>query len=172
MKDNELRAVVLQKYYELRRLGPFQWNEVPIEDNFPIKALDELSRVCDQLAEHRLIEWKPTRLRGGVIGGFGKITAFGVDVVEGTATPPITITFDQRQTVSISGSNNIVGNHNSIDIDEMNMAINRSNFSAAEKMDAKSLWQKVSENELLNTVIGSVCGAAAKHTLESTPHPK
>ena len=37
----------------------------------------------------------------------------------------------------------------------------------AEKAEAKSLWQKVSENKLLNTVLGLAAGAATKHLLEA-----
>lgn len=168
MKDNELRAIVLQKYYDLRRLGTFQWAEIP-KDDFPaVENFEELARISDQLAEHGLIEWKPLKQMGSrhAVGGLGKITAFGVDVIEGTANSPISITFDHRQTVSITGSNNIVGNNNSLNADEISVAINESGFSETEKAEAKSLWQKVCNNKLLNTVIGSVTSAATKRALE------
>jgi hypothetical protein len=173
MKDNELRAVVLQKYYDLRDRDYFQWCEVELDDQFPIKTFDDLGRICNQLGEHNLIDWRPIEDGSGkTVGGVGKITAFGVDVIEGTAKSPITITFDYSQTVSITGTNNIVGNHNSIKVEEINAAISHSNFSEVEKAEAKSLWQKVCENKLLNTVIGSVFGAATKHALETATQPK
>lgn len=171
MKDNELRAVVLQKYYDLRDRGYFQWCEVEVEDDFPIKSFDVLGRICDQLGEHDLIEWHPLQDGAGkTVGGHGKITAFGVDVIEGTAKSPISITVDRRQTVSITGSNNIVGNGNSLNVDSITAAISGSNFSATEKAEAKSLWKKVCENKLLATVLGGVAGAATKHALESAEH--
>ena len=173
MKDNELRAIVLQKYYDLRDRGYFQWCEVELEETFPIKTFNILGRICDQLGEHGLIDWKP--VQGGMgetIGGIGKITAFGFDVIEGTAQSPISITFDHRQTVSITGSNNIVGNHNLMNVEGISTAISRANFSEAEKAEAKSHWQKVSENKLLNTAIGSICGAATKHAQETVNHTK
>ena len=171
MKDHELRAVVLQKYYDLRDRGFFQWCEVEIEDSFPITEFNVLARICEQLGEHGLIDWRPSNgANGETIGGRGKITAFGVDVIEETAKSPITVTFDHHQNVSITGSNNIVGNNNSINADEISMAIGKSAFSENEKAEAKSLWQKVSENKLLNTVLGSVAEAATKHTLEAAKH--
>ena len=136
--------------------------------NFPIKTFSELARISKQLGDYNLIEWNPTLgSQGEPVAGGGEITAFGVDVIEGTSKSPITITFDQRHTVSITGSNNIVGNHNAIHADEISIAISHSSFSEAEKAEAKSLWQKVSENKLLNTVLGSATGAATKHALEA-----
>jgi hypothetical protein len=173
MKDNELRAVVLQKYYDLRDRDYFQWSEVKLEESFPIKTFNVLGRICNQLGEQNLIDWKPVENgMGNTVGGIGKITAFGVDVVEGTAKSPIAITFDHRQTVTIHGSNNIVGNNNQLSLERVNSEINQSSFSEAEKAEAKSLWQKVCENKLLNTVVGSVLGTATKHVLETSTHPK
>jgi len=172
MKDTELRAIILQKYYDLRERGSVQLIEIEEDKNFPIKDRQEIGRICGQLAENKLIEWSPTKMRGFIVGGIGKITASGVDVIERTAEAPVSITFDHRQTVNISGSNNIVGDHNAQNISKMDFAISHSNFSEAEKAEAKSLWQKVCANKLLSTVIGSVFGAAAKHALESATHSK
>jgi hypothetical protein len=174
MKDHELRAVVLQRFYELRGQINRSWKPEDLGNEAEVAA-DDFYRTCDQLAEHGLIEWQP--IRGSRIGhlftrgGLGQITAKGVDVIEGTTQSPISITLDHRQTVSISGSNNIVGDHNLMNVEEISLAISHSNFSETEKAEAKSLWQKVSENKILNTVIGSICGAATKHALESA-HPK
>jgi hypothetical protein len=49
---------------------------------------------------------------GGVVAGMGAITGRGVDVIEGTTKPPISITIHDRS-VKISGSSGvIVGNGN------------------------------------------------------------
>lgn len=177
MKDNELRAIVLQKYYDLRRRGTFQWCEVELDDHFPIKEFSELGRICDQLAEHGLIHWQPTRSLGQPIGGFGNITAFGVDVIEGTAKSPIAITFDHSQTVTLHDSPNAkvqVGNNNSASDAwvgaDLIRAIDHSGFSTSEKTEAKSIWTKVCENKLLNTVLGSVSKAATERLLGSETH--
>jgi len=164
MKDSELRAIVLQKFYEERRRTVKIWvpNDVPAG----IDAVDFFD-VCSQLAQHGLIDWSPQMEMFKIKSGRGKITAGGVDVIERTATSPITITLEHHQAVSITGSNNIVGNHNSINVDEISTAISHSSFSEAEKAEAKSLLQKIGENKLLNTVLGSVAGAATKHALEA-----
>ena len=166
MKDNELRAIVLQAYYGLRHLGSFQWAEVE-ENQIPkVGSYAEIARMSEQLAQHGLIEWKPVRgAQGETVGGIGKITAFGVDVIEGTVQSPISIKFDHSQTVTIHGSNNIVGNNNQLSLERVNSEISQSSFSEAEKAEAKSLWQKVSENKLLNTVIGSAVGELTKAAL-------
>ncbi len=173
MKDNELRAIVLQAYYSLRHLGSFQWAEVEESQIPKVGSYAEIARMSDQLAEHGLIDWRPVRGgQGETIGGIGKITAFGVDVIEGTVQSPISIKFDHSQTVTIHGSNNIVGNNNHLSLEIVNSEISQSHFSEAEKAEAKSLWQKVCDNKLLNTVVGSVFGTATKHVLETTTHPK
>jgi len=171
MKDNELRAIVLQKYYELRERGYFQWCEVELDDQFPITEIRELGRIC---------EWKPVRGACGMtVGGIGKISALGVDVVEGVVKAPITITFDHSRTVSVHDSPNAkvqVGNHNSasdvMNVVNLHAAIDRSGFPANEKEEAKSLWARVCENKLLNTVLGSASKAATEHVLGGGGLPK
>jgi hypothetical protein len=74
--------------------------------------------------------------------------------------------------VNITGSNNIVGDNNYLNLEEVNSEISQSSFSEAEKAEAKSLWQKVCDNKLLNTVVSSVFGTATKHVLETVTHPK
>jgi hypothetical protein len=164
MKDSEIRAVALDCFYKERRHNAKIWTskDVPVGIE-PIDFFD----VCGQLAQHGLIDWSPIVDMFKVKSGRGKITASGVDVVEGTARSPITITFDQSHIVNITGSNNIVGDNNSMHVDEIITAINRSNASEEDKSTAKSLLQKVSENKLLNTVLGAAVGAATKHALES-----
>ena len=45
--------------------------------------------ICGQLADYNLIDWKPIKLMRGTVNGFGKITAYGVDVIEGKVKAPI-----------------------------------------------------------------------------------
>lgn len=159
MKDNELRGKVLQTYYDLRHLGYFQWiNEDVPQDKWPVQSIDELTRICGQLAEKNLIEWK-ARTRGGQ----GKITALGVDVIEGVANPPISITLDRSHTVSIHNSQNVqVGDHNNIEalvqVGKINKAIDISSFSPQQKAEAKSLLGRFLEHPVIAAIIGGLAG--------------
>lgn len=161
MKDNEIRGLVLQKYYDKRRQGFFQWSKEDFADLPPTVDIDsaDLFRACDQLAEHGLIEWKPLRGRGQTVGGVGKITAFGVDVIEGESKPPISITLDHS--ISVHGSSNVqIGSHNvqdvSVEIGKLIAAINDSTATEAEKAEAKSLLRKFLEHPLVASVVGGL----------------
>jgi hypothetical protein len=173
MKDNDLRGVVLKTFYEYRREGHRNWQ---VSDFLLNIDFSELDRICKQLKEHNYITWQREaerdlnekgRLIAIGIRGIGRITASGIDVIEGTVQPPISINFDHSQMVTIHGSNNIVGDNNYLSLENVNSEINQSHFSEPEKAEAKSIWRKVCENKLLNTVLGSVVGAATNHALES-----
>jgi len=162
MRDNELRGVILQKYYDKRRDGFFQWTaegfkDVP--DTIKFDAVD-LFRVCDQLGEHGLIEWQGLQdAKGQTVGGWGKISAFGVDLIEGHARSPISITLDQSQYVIVHKSSNVqVGNANiqdvSIQIEKIINAIDQSKASEREKAEANSLLKKFLEHPLVTSILG------------------
>jgi hypothetical protein len=95
--DNELRGVVLKKFYDLRERGPFQWAEfaekdIDEQDEAFFKSVGEdLFRICNQLAERGFVEW--TSLPDGSgrsCGGYGQISALGVDAIEkATAMKPV-----------------------------------------------------------------------------------
>ena len=173
MKDNELRGIVLQKFYEHRREPRRCWQASDFPSDMDLR---EWNRICGQLKEYNYITWECETDSGHIDGqpavirfsGDGHITALGVDVAEGTKQASISITIDHSRTVNVSGSNNIVGDNNYLNLEKVNSEISRSNFPEVEKAEAKSLWQKVCDNKLLNTVVGSVFGAATKHALETT----
>ncbi len=72
MKDTELRGILLQHFYERRRE---QWFLPKPEDlGVPVTEQDVL-QVCDQLAEHGMLEWKSLKGHGIVKTGLGKINA-------------------------------------------------------------------------------------------------
>jgi hypothetical protein len=80
--DRELRTEVLRFLYENRIESGFI--------RFPTGELNQidprqLDMLCRHLGEHGLIEWH------GFISGGGqaRITAYGVDVIEGAENPPI-----------------------------------------------------------------------------------
>jgi RIP homotypic interaction motif len=72
-----------------------------------------LFNICKQLGEHGLIKWVDA---SGLtsFGGMGRITARGVDVVEGTVRAPITVTL-HHHSISVSHSSNVqIGDSNKI----------------------------------------------------------
>ena len=157
MKDSELRAIALRQFYNDRRTGVRVWNEFDVPQG--VDSSDFFA-VCGQLAEHRLIEWQPHG-KNGARGGRGKIIAAGIDVVEETVKSPIEITFDHSQTVNIHHSPNAqVGNHNSIstvvNVEKINAAIDHSNFSAAEKAEAKSRLSKFLDHPIIASIFGGL----------------
>jgi len=174
MKDSEIRGLVLRAFYEKRHEGFRPW----APSDFPESVGNNCYRIAQQLWQQNLLDWHGIENGNGtVVNGAGEINAYGVDVIEGNTEPPISITFDYSNTVNVSDSTNVqIGNNNTnsapFSVENFSLVIDRSNFSPSEKVEAKSLWQKVCENKLLNTVVGSVFGAATKHALETTTQPK
>jgi hypothetical protein len=86
MRDNELRGIILEALYNQRRrdLVDFETElgKLPLPDG----AMESIVR---QLEKKGLIE-RPFRPRSGV--GKGRITAYGIDVVEKTTSPPLSMT--------------------------------------------------------------------------------
>lgn len=80
MNDNELRKVILQKYYESREGGGF----IPVsKGNFGDDiSLETAQRISQQLYELKLIDLKAQYADNKIIGAWGKINANGIDAVE------------------------------------------------------------------------------------------
>lgn len=156
MKDTELRGIVLQCYYEKRREPMF----TPQEEDFQEKiSLEDICAVSGQLGEHGLITWKAIKSFGGVSFGLGKITALGIDVVEGDVTPDIKVEFVQNKSINITGSSNvIVGDHNkqniSHHITEIARAIEAGQATPEQKAEAKGLLRTFVEHPLVTSVAG------------------
>ncbi|MGY3589027.1 hypothetical protein ACVIGB_002018 [Bradyrhizobium sp. USDA 4341] len=158
MKDSEARGIVLKKMYDLRetkdRLELPDFADTGLE-------VDKVGRVLEQLAEKGLIQWNPRRssmtsaVRYMVI--MAKISAFGVDVVEGDAAPPMAITIDSSINVHASQGVQIGGHGNiqnvNLNLERLNNYVDSSNASAAEKDEAKSLLKQVWENPLVKGAI-------------------
>lgn len=167
MTDNELRGIILKWFYEHRKEGII----VPESANFnpPIES-DDLYRICDQLSEHNLLDWKPIsgQLSGTVktIHGAGKISANGVDAVESDGkSSPIAINF---QNISISQSQGVQigdGNVQSISniIEQLIWKIDNSNYTEAEKIEAKSRLKSFLEHPLVTSIIGGLAGGLVKN---------
>jgi len=138
MRDNELRGIILEALYNQRRrdLVDFETElgKLPLPDG----AMESIVR---QLEKKGLIE-RPFRPRSGV--GKGRITAYGIEVVEETTSPPLSILFQHHITVQDSSDVQIgTGNMQNVsDIKKMNTAIDHSQAS----QDApKSLFERVSQ---------------------------
>jgi hypothetical protein len=153
ISDNELRSLILKKYYDRRSEGEFQWKTEDFADLNPKIDFDQhdLYRVCDQLADAGLIEWHPVEGHNGrAIGGFGRIKGAGVDVIEGTAPSPIPIHVDQSHHFTITnGHHNIVGDQNvqseKITIEHVARAINEAKATQEQKDTARSVLKRAFE---------------------------
>ena len=160
MTDNELRGIILKKYYERRRTQHIRL--FSSDFSIPIDEKDILY-VCDQLAEHGLIHWHSFKADGeGIVDGVGHISAFGVDVVEnGGVGAPIKISFDQSTHVSVHSSSGVqIGDSNmqgdSINLNQLVEAINKSAAAPQEKSDAKAKLKAFLKHPLVTTIIGKL----------------
>lgn len=160
MKDTQLRGIILQRYYERRREGWF----LPKPEDLGVEVSEQdILEVCDQLGEHSLLEWKVRKDHGVVRAGMGKITAFGVDVVEGEAVADIKVEFVQNKTINISGSSNIVvGDNNTQNISHhisgLASIIDAANATSEQKDEAKGMLRKFLEHPLVAAVTGGAVG--------------
>ncbi|MCX6900394.1 MAG: hypothetical protein NT105_17075 [Verrucomicrobia bacterium] len=159
MKDNELRAIILQKHYDQRKapLGEDVFLQ-PSDFDFPISH-PEIFRICSQLAEHGLI-----KMQGDCTGYhcWGTITAYGIDVVESNgAGSTLQINF---QHVEVRNSTHVqIGDQNvqtvEGSIQTIISALDASMASEAEKQHAKSLLKEFLKLPLVASIAGD-CGSS------------
>ena len=154
MKDTQLRGLLLQAFYKRRREN---WL-VPTTEELGVQVTEQdILQVCDQLGQHNLIQWKSLSSYDNISANIGKISAFGIDVVEGEATPDIKVEFVQNQTENITSSNNVVvGNNNSQTVTntvhDLVKIIEASDAPPVEKAEARFLLRKFLEHPLLAAV--------------------
>lgn len=158
MNDNDLRGLILRRLYDARN-GPEGWLRVNDLREIVDEDPNETARICRDLDQLGLIEWKEVRGAAGP-AGVGKITPYGVNVREGVATSPATITVhDHSVRVSGSSHNVQVGNENiqvgNVDISSLTSAIDSANISPAQKEEAKSMLRRLAENPVVWGIIGS-----------------
>lgn len=92
MTDEEMRGKLLKVFCDLRHTNG-GW--VPTSE-VTLSGVDQqiIGAVCQQLEDGGLILWKPVKgAQEGFVIGLAKITAIGVDVVNGLRKPPIAIQF-------------------------------------------------------------------------------
>lgn len=93
VKDSDIRGIVLRKFYDLRKENAiYQLDE---NDLGPIDK-DDYNRIGRQLGEKGLIEWHASISNDGA----GRITAYGVDVIESDTRAPFSITILENSTTS------------------------------------------------------------------------
>lgn len=162
MKDTEIRGLLLEKYYEKRRL-PDEVQLTPLD--FAVELTEEeIGSVSAQLGEHGLIEWLDATPLDGPPCGFGRITAKGIDVVEGSTTPPIAVHIhDHTRAINVHGSTNVVvgdGNIQNVSssVQALLNAIDESAGTADQKAEAKSQLKKFLEHPLVAALAGGAIG--------------
>jgi hypothetical protein len=165
MKDTDLRGLILKKYYDKRREGWVQWKSEDFHNLKEDFTAADLFAVCSQLGENGLIEWRGLEDNTGrTIDGRGKITAFGVEVAEGTAVPPIAIHVDNSDhSISLTSSSNVqVGNNNSLDasihIRGLVEAIDRSVSPIEKKQEARGALKRFLEHPTVASILGGLAG--------------
>lgn len=163
MKDSDIRGLVLRRFYDLRHNGSSLIQFGDVASVYP-EDIVVVANICDQLSEKGLIQWKALRTANSRnVGGGGKITAYGVDVIEGTQVSPIAITFT-GQSISVSHSTNVqIGEHNTQDfsthIARLASDVEHADLPAEAKKEAGSLISRLSE--LLGTFTGATLKASS-----------
>mgnify|MGYP007055198744 CR=1 FL=1 len=159
MKDSDLRALVLKKFYEERKKDKY----FPKAEDFPEVDIDDIYRVCSQLAEHNLLKaWQA--IGRPVSNGNGIISADGVDVIEGTKKPSIAISVtNNNQSISVGNiskaSNLTIGNDNTVSIEsnlkEIIEMLKSSDSSKEEKEAALTLLKGFISHPLVASMAGA-----------------
>ena len=161
MKDNKLRAIVIQKFYDLRRQGYIEIHKEQFNESI---EGEDLMHICDQLGEKGLITWKPVNMHGVTIQGAGKITAPGIDVVESEGEgAPLDIAFPIRQNITFNSPSNVqIGNNNTQQIQQVISdiisSIESSDSSTEDRESAKSLLRGFVEHPLVTSLLGGSVG--------------
>jgi hypothetical protein len=158
MKDNEMRGLLLAKYYERRRE---QYIDLQPCDFADALTKQDILCVSQQLYEHGLIEWSAAQGNvGQIMAGRGHITASGVDIVENEgADAPIKITFDHSTHYSVHSSAGVqIGNGNaqgdSINLAQLIEAIETSTAPTKDKQEAKSRLKEFLKHPLVVAIVG------------------
>jgi len=165
MKDSVVRGHLLQFLYRHRDEGAIAFGRSK-EAILPPQGISrsDWHGAVTQLAEHGLIDWKPTEDRSGrgLLGGFASISEFGIKVIETGCEPPIRIAFDrttaarpQQQVASASAAEQAGVTEA---MEKVIAAIEQAKVSEHEKNEARSLLRKL----LTGRAAAKVLGAAAR----------
>lgn len=170
MTDDELRGLLLEKYYQRRKERLI--GLVPSDFDGKLNEHDILN-IAGQLADHGLIHWRPNLGHGGIGGGMGTITAAGVDVVESKTPAPVDIRWSQdrgrqktapSRVIPATETRQTVG----VAIERLAQAIEDSGASAANRRAATSLLRAFQEHPLLRII----AQGHAELSSDSQPKPE
>jgi hypothetical protein len=164
MTDSQARDLILKSLYAIRKEG-----EVPLTpDKLALTIPNgDLLRVANQLKQQGLIAGQFQENYSTSSGEFtfatGKLTASGIDVVEGTPLQELGIKFVTNVN-NINGSTNvIVGNNNQQTIGDslinISQLISASSYSVSEKEAAKSILRAFLEHPVSTAVLGAAASA-------------
>ena len=181
MTDAELRFVMLQFLYDSRKKPSslrLRWILPASMEDLPAgMSQGECERICQQLAEHGLINWEGYNFHSHGIRGNVKINAFGVDVIEGSKEPLISLVridqssrIGQSHHISVNSSQRgqtteykskqEANDHQCFE--EIASMIDRSSALQTEKNEAKSLLIKVLGCKAISSALGTRAGHLAE----------
>jgi hypothetical protein len=160
VRDTESRGVVLERFYAARH--KVDWLDFSALLTHVMMDRTELANICKQLGQHGLIEWESVDTLTGNIPMRGRITASGIDVIEGNAVAPISVTLHDHSVHVTSSTNVQIGNANTqsvqLEIKKILTKIDQAAAPQPEKQQAKSLLESLSNNALLVSLIGGLFG--------------
>jgi hypothetical protein len=129
MTGEELRRIVLKQFYDRRTTEYF----TPMHALVSEVVEGNLADICDQLAKDGLIDWYGNASHPE--NGSGRITERGVNVIEDVTT---------------------IGSSQTDFIGKLIAAVDRSNASEQEKKQARILLEKLANNGLVMTALGTL----------------
>ncbi len=153
MRDDELRGAILQRLYDYRHRGIVQLTDI-LAAVYPVEPL-LVTSISEQLAQAGLIEWKTSKSMGAV-GGIGRITVTGIDVVEGRREPSILLSLRDRGVVGGAAVPS-----SPLQVDKALAAIDKASAPEAAKVAARTLIRQLSGNSLAWSAIGAIFGASS-----------
>lgn len=161
MRDDELGGAILQRFYDYRHRGVLQLTDIVMAARSAEPSL--LVSVCERLAQAGLIEWKTTRSMA-MIGGLGRITALGVDVVEGHGEPSIRLVLRDRGVVGgampAARAAELTGVAIPARVEQALAVIDKAASPHDEKTVAKKLILQLAANALAWSAVGTLFGSA------------
>lgn len=166
MTDKILRSLILKVLYENRRFGMMpvcsELLSIDIDD-------DEVWRIFEQLKEQGLVEGHVIKYSSGldepIIAAKGRISAAGVDTVEGEPFTELKTEIMQTTNINITGSTNVaVGNNNTqhtiiASFDEILSVIERSSATNEQKTEVKAQLKTFLGNASVAAILGGAASA-------------
>lgn len=119
--------------------------------------IDHIFDICSQLCDKELIEWKPVKFHGSICNGSGKITSYGIDVIEGKVSSPL----ESGENVTASPQSQNILNLDK-NINKIMLSIEQTNASKYEKEEVKLLVQKLFKYSWVDTIFQDVFSSPNK----------